>query len=78
MFCPEEENKKEPEIEENKDVNEELKKEGNVKMGIKRENDFKEIEDSKNIKLNQNTISNEKNQKITEEIKHIKINIDNN
>ena len=67
MFCPEEENKKEPEIEENKDANEELKKEGNVKMGIKRENDFKEIEDSKNIKLNQNTISNEKNQKTTEE-----------
>ena len=77
MFCPEGENKKEPEIEENKDVNEEPKKEGNVKMGIKRENDFKEIEDSKNIKLNQNTISNEKNQKTTEEIKHIKINIDN-
>ena len=67
MFCPEEENKKEPEIEENKDVNEELKKEGNVKMGIKRENDFKEIEDSKNIKLNQNAMSNEKNQKTTEE-----------
>lgn len=44
MFCPEEENKKEPEIEENKDVNEEPKKEGNVKIEIKRENDFKEID----------------------------------
>ena len=78
MFCPEEENKKEPEIEENKDVNEELKKEGNVKIEIKRENDFKEIDNSKNITLNQNTMPNEKNQKTTEEIKYIKINIDNN
>ena len=60
MFCPEEENKKEPEIEENKDVNEEPKKEGNVKIEIKRENDFKEIENSKNIKLNQNTMPNKK------------------
>ena len=51
MFCPEEENKKEPEIEENKDVNEEPKKEGNVKIQIKRENDSKEIENSKNITL---------------------------
>ena len=51
MFCPEEENKKEPEIEENKDVNEEPKKEGNVKIEIKRENDSKEIENSKNITL---------------------------
>ena len=47
MFCPEEENKKEPEIEENKDVNEEPKKEGNVKKEIKRENDFKEIDINK-------------------------------
>ena len=51
MFCPEEENKKEPEIEENKDVNEKPKKEGNVKIQIKRENDSKEIENSKNITL---------------------------
>ena len=28
------------------------KKEGNVKIEIKRENDFKEIENSKNITLN--------------------------
>ena len=47
MFCPEEENKKEPEIEENKDANEKPKKEGNVKMEIKRENDFKEIDINK-------------------------------
>ena len=36
MFCPEEENKKEPEIEENKDVNEESTKRRKCKNGNKK------------------------------------------